>query len=203
MIVATTMSSPLTPLEYTGNPEDFLSRRYRGHHIPVTDAEKLWADTARLQDDLDIFDQDLLSTKKVLNRLLNYERVIKKLEEETPEPPPAPVAATPDATNESASHDTYVKLAVLLNELTSRVNFYERDCVDRMIDFLILSREYKPVLAKSQLAVREDAPSTEAQRLRFRILDLLEQFTHEKRRLKELRGFIKDDLNFKGFDQKK
>ena len=194
-----------SPPEYTGKPEDFLSRRYRGQHIPMTDAEKLWADAAKLQDDLDIFSQDLNSTKKVLNRLLNYERTIAKLEGEAPEPPPpaeseAVPAETTNTTHETVSDNKYDKLSVLLDEMTKRVDYYEKYCVGRMTDFLVLEREYKPVLRKCDLTVREDVPTTEARRLRSRIYDLLERFANEQRRLKELRRFVREDQNFKGFD---
>ena len=191
------------PPEYTGNPESFLSRVYRGHHIPVTESEKLWADTACLQDDLDVFGEEQRFTAKVLNRLLKYKQSIRKIEDVTPEPSLAESVPASEKTDEEESRTQYKDLTELLDRLTQRIHYYEKDCVSRMIKFLIKEREYKPGFGECKLTVREEGPLTEGKVLRFRIHDLLERLTHEKRRLRELRKFVKEDLNFKGFDDDK
>ena len=188
-----------SPPEHTGKPEDFLSRRYRGTHIPETEAEKLWADAASFQEGLDLYGEDLRSTGRVLEDILKYSRTNMKTVASSSELEEAGPEALAEDTNGGDPPVEYERLTEMLKGLTGRVNYYEKDILGRMERFLTAKRNYKPDLKKAVIAERDETPQTEGRKLRILIGDLQEHLANDRRRLKGLREFVAVDLKFKGF----
>ena len=184
--------------EYTGQPEAFLSRRYRAAHIPESEAEKLWADTAKLEEGLDSHGEDLRFTARVLAYKMKYDPNTQK--PTTGEPGTTEADMIDEMVHEVVPIVEYRTLYVMLKALAKRMDYYERHVLGRMERFLGSRREYKPSLGPAVIAGHDKAPETEGRLLRWCFMDVQHRLTQDKRRLKDLRKFVAEDLDYKGFD---